>query len=184
MTATKSAASPPAGKISTPERALSICQPWAWLVASGYKTIENRTWANSYRGPVVIHASSSGRHYTPENDKLIQDLAHPKMLAELEDPRFQTDPDFDVFHFGALIGVAELVDILPLDKVEGQAADILAATGSDIPPAVWAEGPLCWVFANALRFAEPIPAKGKLNLYTLSPAEIQGVAKAIAKAKQ
>jgi hypothetical protein len=27
-----------------PDRALSICQPWAWAAAAGHKTIENRTW--------------------------------------------------------------------------------------------------------------------------------------------
>jgi hypothetical protein len=31
--------------------ALSFWQPWAWLVAMGYKPIENRGWATRYRGP-------------------------------------------------------------------------------------------------------------------------------------
>lgn len=38
-------------------KAISIRQPWAWLIVNGYKDIENRTWATSYRGPVLIHAS-------------------------------------------------------------------------------------------------------------------------------
>lgn len=40
-------------------RALSIRQPWAWLIVNGYKDIENRTWkySPSYRGNVAIHAS-------------------------------------------------------------------------------------------------------------------------------
>ena len=37
-------------------RALSIRQPWAWLVVNGYKDIENRTWSTEFRGRVYIHA--------------------------------------------------------------------------------------------------------------------------------
>jgi ASCH domain len=36
---------------------LSIRQPWAHLIVSGRKNIENRSWPTSYRGPVLIHAS-------------------------------------------------------------------------------------------------------------------------------
>ena len=38
-------------------RALSVKQPWANLIASGSKTIETRTWATSYRGPLLIVSS-------------------------------------------------------------------------------------------------------------------------------
>jgi len=35
----------------------SINQPWAWLVISGIKNVENRAWKTSYRGLLHIHAS-------------------------------------------------------------------------------------------------------------------------------
>lgn len=38
-------------------KALSVQQPWAWLVAQGYKNVENRGWPTHHRGPVLIHAS-------------------------------------------------------------------------------------------------------------------------------
>jgi hypothetical protein len=37
-------------------KALSIRQPWAWLIVTGYKDIENRSWRTNYRGPLLIHA--------------------------------------------------------------------------------------------------------------------------------
>ena len=37
-------------------RALSIRQPWAWLIVNGYKDIENRTWATQFRGRAYVHA--------------------------------------------------------------------------------------------------------------------------------
>jgi hypothetical protein len=36
---------------------LSVRQPWAALIVSGIKDVENRTWRTNYRGPVLIHAS-------------------------------------------------------------------------------------------------------------------------------
>lgn len=38
-------------------KALSIKQPWASLIAEGHKTIETRTWATDYRGPLLICSS-------------------------------------------------------------------------------------------------------------------------------
>lgn len=38
-------------------RALSIRQPWAWMILHAGKDIENRTWQTWYRGEVLIHAS-------------------------------------------------------------------------------------------------------------------------------
>lgn len=40
-------------------KALSIQQPWAWLIVNGYKRIENRSWRTSFRGPVLIHAGKT-----------------------------------------------------------------------------------------------------------------------------
>lgn len=37
-------------------KALSIQQPWAWLIVNGYKPVENRNWRTEYRGPLLIHA--------------------------------------------------------------------------------------------------------------------------------
>ena len=35
--------------------ALSIQQPWAWLIVNGYKDIENRNWNIKYRGELHVH---------------------------------------------------------------------------------------------------------------------------------
>ena len=45
---------------SGPVRALTLRQPWAWMVVRGGKTIENRTWHRpSLRGPILIHAGAA-----------------------------------------------------------------------------------------------------------------------------
>lgn len=37
-------------------KALSIRQPWAWLILHAGKDIENRDWETRFRGRVLIHA--------------------------------------------------------------------------------------------------------------------------------
>lgn len=38
-------------------RAITVRQPWAALIASGRKDVENRTRGTLYRGPLLIHAA-------------------------------------------------------------------------------------------------------------------------------
>ena len=42
--------------------ALSIQQPWAWLITHGYKDVENRTWPTKIRGRFYIHAGKKLDH--------------------------------------------------------------------------------------------------------------------------
>ena len=37
-------------------KALSIRQPWAWLIVNGHKPVENRSWPTKYTGRLLIHA--------------------------------------------------------------------------------------------------------------------------------
>ena len=40
-------------------KTLSVKQPWASLICSGIKDIENRTWKTKFRGRVLIHAGAT-----------------------------------------------------------------------------------------------------------------------------
>lgn len=48
-------------------KAMSIKQPWAELIVSGVKDVENRTWSTDYRGPILIHA---GKRVDPAGSDL------------------------------------------------------------------------------------------------------------------
>lgn len=39
--------------------ALTVRQPWAWLIVNGYKPIENRDWVTPQRGRMFIHAAQT-----------------------------------------------------------------------------------------------------------------------------
>jgi hypothetical protein len=84
-------------------KALSVCQPWAWAIVHGLKTIENRYRRTHYRGPLVIHASRSRRYCRSD---------YPDLLPGL--------PPWDELDFGALIGVVEVVDCLPATEVASE----------------------------------------------------------------
>lgn len=47
-------------------KAISIRQPWAWLIVNGYKDVENRIWFANLRGRVLIHAGASKSDTNPE----------------------------------------------------------------------------------------------------------------------
>lgn len=49
-------------------KALTICQPYAHLILTGEKPVENRTWRSDYHGPLLIHAGKS-RAWLSEGDE-------------------------------------------------------------------------------------------------------------------
>lgn len=48
-------------------KALSVKQPWAWLIVQGIKDVENRTWKTNQRGEILVHA---GRKLDPEIEEI------------------------------------------------------------------------------------------------------------------
>ncbi|WP_431276219.1 ASCH domain-containing protein [Variovorax ureilyticus] len=88
-------------------KALSIRQPWAWLIVHGGKDIENRTWSTRYRGPVLIHAAKG---MTRDEWESAWILAHgtgasPKAVA--------AGITRDTIERGGIVGIADLVDCVP-----------------------------------------------------------------------
>ena len=44
-------------------KAISLWQPYAALIALGFKKIETRSWPTTYRGPLAIHAAQKTMPY-------------------------------------------------------------------------------------------------------------------------
>ena len=74
---------------------LSIRQPWAWLIATGQKDIENRDWTTKFRGEFLVHA---GKRVPSE--------------AELMDAErsYGVKIDRSALQYGGIIGAARIVD--------------------------------------------------------------------------
>lgn len=69
-----------------PTVALSIQQPWAWLIVNGFKDIENRTWRTNRTGEVLIHA---GQKLDREAHNDLISGCDPVTGGELDDEIFR-----------------------------------------------------------------------------------------------
>jgi len=59
--------------------ALSIRQPWAWLIINCAKDVENRDWPTRVRGNVLIHAAKTMTHGDYEACVLFMDAISDKI---------------------------------------------------------------------------------------------------------
>lgn len=83
-------------------KAISIRQPWAWLIVNGYKTIENRSWSTKTRDEVLIHAGTllTSNSYNAVK-KLIQSDPRIAHVADLIPPISELDT-------GGIVGTAQI----------------------------------------------------------------------------
>jgi 23S rRNA C2498 (ribose-2'-O)-methylase RlmM len=130
-------------------KALSIRQPWAWLIVSGYKTLENRSRNIGFpRKPFLIHASS--RMTLADYDACVLFLRSNKALRHL----VEILPDPDGYALGGIVGVATMDFMHRFSGVFVQ----------DSPHKHWYTGDVGYV----LKDAKPLPfkpCKGRLGFF-------------------
>ncbi len=81
-------------------RALSVRQPWAWLILHGGKDIENRDWPTTVRGQFLIHASKG-----MTRDEYMDARCHYEDTKKPEDPAL---PPYEELERGGIVGQAEI----------------------------------------------------------------------------
>lgn len=204
-------------------RGLTIRQPWASLIAAGVKTVETRSWSTSYRGPLLIHA---GKH-RPRSFWLNNWIDGPRYYEQVPEPFRSAGIDLDHwfdpqegmdgdgqwlydyrwsnFPLGAVVAVADLVDVAPMTEGYPTADDVKICLRPDDSPCGWStwarpwlatlradrwgkrldqEVPLgqyevgryAWLLDNVRPLSTPIPAKGRQGLWTPDADLIQHVA--------
>jgi hypothetical protein len=128
-------------------KTITIKQPWGFLICSGIKDIENRTWPTKFRGRVLVHASAKPVKGLP--CEILSDLHYANVFASKKLETL-TGPN------GAIIGSVDIVDCVQNHE------------------SIWAESTLLmgdfqiynWVLANPVLFAKPIlNVKGKLSFW-------------------
>jgi len=131
-----------------PMPALSVRQPWAWLLVKGFKDIENRTWRTNFRGKFLIHASKGMTHY--EYESCVDTCLNIRNTHPF--PKGTRMPPLKELERGGIIGIAEITDCV--DK-------------SNSP---WFFGRYGFVIKNA----QPLPFmsyKGKLGFFSVKYKE-------------
>jgi len=140
-------------------KTITIKQPWAYLICSGLKDIENRTWKlpEKHKGKtVLIHVSA----------KPVKNFPNPLNIEQWDS--LSTDQKLllrsNTLPNSAIIGSVEIVDCVQDHSsiwAEREAMVYSKKHGKDIIVPVWN-----WVLANPVLFDKPITnVKGKLSFW-------------------
>lgn len=125
--------------------ALSIQQPWTWLIVHRFKNIENRSRRCHYRGPVLLHA---GLKVDEHADVRLTNGFHPVTRDVLPGASsiYRAHGEAGTIYRGGIVGIADIIGCVE---------------HSEDPYFV---GPFGWVIENArpLRFQ---PCRGMLGLF-------------------
>jgi hypothetical protein len=125
-------------------KAITIQQPYAHLIATGDKHVENRTWFTDHRGWLGIHAGK-GRGYLDTEDE----ERYPTMV------------------FGALVAIGWLWDCVHVDRipelVRGRPKAAWLLSHKHV------EGPYCWILPTVYPLVEPVPLRGQRRLFDVPP---------------
>ena len=126
-------------------KALTISQPYASLIASGEKWVENRRWETKYRGPLAIHAGK-GTQYLDRREL----AKYPSGVLAVCRP----------------VACFRLAD---LDRLGDQLATV-DLTIEAVRQHEHAEGPWCWLLRDVRRLRVPYPCGGAQGLWDLRPS--------------
>jgi hypothetical protein len=144
-------------------KALTIREPWASMIVIGAKRIETRSWSTAHRGRIAIHAGKA------EDSKTLSDLRHcMTTLFRLGYRMSEADKKVvDAWggmlsHLGAILAVADLVDVRPFDVGPSELEHQLGK---------FERGTQGWQLANVRPLRHPIPIAGKQGLW-LVPASV------------
>jgi hypothetical protein len=122
-------------------KALSIRQPWAWLICRGFKDIENREWSTSFRGRIFVHASKTTDIGIPAlvlTEEWILERLTPEQRNEYHTAQYSR---------GAIIGEVDIVDCV------------------DNSFSPWFVGRYGFALANPKLYEKPITCKGRLRFF-------------------
>lgn len=144
---------------------ITLWEPWASLIAKGYKKWETRSWPTPYRGWVAIHAG--------KNAKYIEELCFLLVQAGWKKSIFDPDPFPANWPFGCIVAAVDLVDCVPTEKANPSRQE--RAFGDYSP------GRFAWIFRE-VRPTKPLPFRGIPGLKDL-PFEIESALEYVEAAK-
>ena len=144
-------------------KAITVKQPWAFLICAGVKDVENRTWNTKFRGRVLIHVSAK-----PEKRlSVLSKAQYETACKELQSKNLIPTMALEDWDKSAIIGSVEIVDCVQNHP------SIWAEKTREVR--TWANGtemfipinPVYnWVLANPVLFEKPIEnVKGKLSFW-------------------
>ena len=120
-------------------KAITVRQPYAWLIINGRKNIENRDWYSAYKGQIAIHAAQGmGRDEYADALDFVRSF-DPALARRIPQP--------ECLVRGCVIGT-----VLQTGCVKDH-------------PSPWFQGVWGHVYAEARELVVPIPVRGALGIW-------------------
>ncbi len=150
-------------------KALSVCQPWAFLLVNGFKNVENRKWATQHRGPLLIHAGVC-KSSSWKKSRFAQQAALEGVYARLRALGIAPPVIPDDLEAGGIVGRVTLLDCVrrPEGELLPCIQDHIRALSSP-----WFEGPVGWLVSDPAPLPF-VPLRGHLHLFDYDPPEEEG----------
>lgn len=140
----------------TPIKAITLYQPWATLIAYGYKRIETRSWQTGYRGPLGVHA---GKKWNRQLYALCLTEPFRSCLAEIGIHNPDRLPRGCMIAKVNLWKMSHTEDIVDYDLFEELGSKFDEDFGD------YTDGRFGWILNQVKRYTEPIPASGAMGLW-------------------
>ena len=131
-------------------KTISLWQPWASAMALGWKKIETRSWATSYRGPLLIHAA---KKITRWPTVYIRELFEGIASKPTDLPR------------SGILCKVDLIDCKQISFANCPAMRMELELG------IYTPGRFMWITKNLMTFDIPIPYLGRQRIFEV-PDEV------------
>ncbi len=148
-------------------RALTLTQPWAGIVVSGIKRVENRPRpiirnAELVEGPIriAIHAS-----------RQIDESVYGTLTDIAPDLRFGDGNWYRLSRItSAIIGTVTVFNVLYIGGCSREVIEQSCADLGMVDQARWMFGPTCYLLRDAAELAAPVKCRGWQGLWTVPEA--------------
>ena len=158
-------------------KALSLWQPWASLCVlpqitiplpdedhpftAAFKEFETRSWKTSYRGVLLVHAAKRW-----QTDQAFYLTGNEYAEAALRGAGYQATRSTTTMPLGALIGAVELTACYRTEQFDGLPEGAAGAvSGHQRSVGDWSPGRYAWSFQRPQLFPEPVPYRGRQQLF-------------------
>jgi hypothetical protein len=138
-------------------KALSIKQPWAWLICKGYKDIENRGWKIGRKPQGGFPICGQMDFGEGVNFPFRVYVHASKEIDKIDLPEYRGNDNARGF-----VTYARTTQPIPFGSIIGEVDITGCVTESKSP---WFVGPYGFTLANPVLYDKPIPYRGQLRFF-------------------
>lgn len=133
-------------------KAISLWQPYAALIALGFKKIETRSWPTTYRGPLAIHAAQKTMPYI-----------EPALRSQME-----KQIGMNIFDLprGGIVATVNLIDGMKVTAKN-------RPCWPELYYGDYSHGRFMWLLADVLPLKKIIPFRGRQGLFDIPDEALQ-----------